>query len=339
LKLSKELSRPVWVSALFILSACAGRLNNPVELSVSTETPPSQVIQVAAEFIAQPQVSTLLTGASVTVSGSSGTPPYQYFIQSGGGSIHPSTGVYTAGAGSEVVIVEVKDAASRVAYSTIQVIQPPQIRPQSLTLAEGSVFPFSVSGTQSPFSYQVVSGPGSVNASGRFTAGALSGVSPETAILRVTDQAGNSSHATITINPALLLSPSAVNLAKNSAQTFSATHGVPPYTFSMISGNGVIHPTTGVYAAPSQIGVDIIKVRDALGNEASAAIAIQNDLVLSPLNSVVAQGSSITLTPVGGVAPYSFTFAASPLGSIGASSGIYSAPGSEPGQYNGPSHR
>lgn len=58
-------------------------------------------------------------------------------------------------------------------------------------------------------------------------------------------------------------------------KTFSAEGGTPPYTFSLVSGEGSIDPNTGVYTATSNTGTtNRIRVTDSLSNSAEQDIDV-----------------------------------------------------------------
>ena len=63
----------------------------------------------------------------------------------------------------------------------------------------------------------------------------------------------------------LRISPISVTLLVDSQCTFSATGGKPPYSFSIVSGDGSIKTSSGIYTAPSSPGHDTVQVKDDEG--------------------------------------------------------------------------
>lgn len=68
--------------------------------------------------------SAIAPGNSISFNGAGGVEPYVYSVQSGGGTINASTGVYTAPAIESNVIVRVTDAAAAHATADLKVYGP-----------------------------------------------------------------------------------------------------------------------------------------------------------------------------------------------------------------------
>ena len=96
---------------------------------------------------------------------------------------------------------------------------------------------------------------GSVDTNGLYTAPATVSAGASTDTLAVTDSLGHAASAKITINQALVLAPATLSLVAHGQKTFAASGGVPPYSFSVMSGGagGTIDPKTGAYTAPATL--------------------------------------------------------------------------------------
>ncbi|MCM2278901.1 MAG: hypothetical protein NDJ89_12570 [Oligoflexia bacterium] len=161
--------------------------------------------------------------------------------------------------------------ASAVTGSGGWIAQPVAISPATRLLAVGNSYSFSATGGQTPYVYSILSGGGSIDAgTGLYTAPGTAG----TATVRVTDNTGRASEATVTINPALSLSPPTRTVTANSSYpyTFTSSGGASSPSYSMLSGPGSVDPTTGSYTAPSSSASSVLRVTDALGNSATANI-------------------------------------------------------------------
>lgn len=260
---------------------------------------------------------------TLTFTASDGVPPYTFSISSGTGSIDPSSGEYTAPASSGSAVILLTDNYGNTVTANVTVTSPLSISPSSKVLAVNNTFTFAGVGGTTPYSYSVVSGTGSVNASsGLYTAPGSSG----DAVVRVTDALGATANANVTINPALTIAPSAPTTTSITGNiNFSAAGGVAPYTFSVFSGTGTINSSTGVYTAPAGAGTDVVRVTDSFGNTADATVTIVTGLGINPAGVTITANSTYTFAGINGSAPYSYSMV-SGGGSINAGSGLYTAP-------------
>lgn len=72
--------------------------------------------------------------------------------------------------------------------------------------------------------------------------------------------------------PHLAINPTTRYLQKGESFVFSATGGMPPYTFSIVSGSGTIIPDTGLYMAPGIPDTTVIRVTDKTGVTRDASV-------------------------------------------------------------------
>jgi hypothetical protein len=221
-----------------------------------------------------PSTATVSTGGGATFSASGGKAPYTFSIHSGSGSINPSTGVYTApgSAGSDEVKVTDDSGNFDIAAVTITAPAPLQISPTSVTVSTGNSTSFSANGGPSPYTFSVYSGAGSINGTtGVYTAPGSAG----TEIVRVTDNAGDTRDATVTVTSTGLLSisPASAVIEQNTTFDFSADGGTPPYNFSVL-GPGSINASSGLFTAPSTLGASTVRVTDSSNATSDATVDI-----------------------------------------------------------------
>lgn len=283
----------------------------------------NSTVTVVSPVVISPTTMTLAVNNSTTFSATGGVNPYTYSIVSGGGSINISTGVFSAPATAGTVVVRVTDSLSQVSNATVTVNAAVSILPASVTLAVNNTTTFSATGGVSPYTYSIVTGGGSINAvSGVFTAPASAG----SVVVRVTDSLLNSSNTTVTVNSAIAISPAALTLAVNNTTTFSATGGVSPYTYSIVSGGGSINAVSGVFTAPASTGSVVVRVTDSLLNSADATVTVNPALVISPATLTTSVNSGSTFTSTGGVPPVTYSITTG-SGVINSSTGAFTAPG------------
>lgn len=125
----------------------------------------------------------------------------------------------------------------------------------------------------------------------------------------------------------LVLSPSAAILQINDSIPVEASGGAPPYTYSVISGDGSF--SGNVYTAPPAPGTARIVARDNVGATAEASFTIESagtSLGITPSSQAVYTGESISFNAVGGTGPFEFSMGSnSSGGSINLTTGEYTA--------------
>ncbi len=258
-----------------------------------------------------------------TFSAAGGVGPYSFSVFSGTGVINASTGVYTAPASSGVATIRVTDSLGATASASVTINSALLISPLSQTTLINSSITFSQSGGVSPFLYSVIAGTGVIDANtGVYMAPASNG----TATVRVTDNLGNISDASVTITTALSISPVSRTLAVNNTATFSAVGGTGPFTFSRFSGTGSVNASTGVYTAPASAGSAVVRVTDSLGAFADASVTVNAALAITPAAQTMGINGTLNFSATGGVVPYSYSVF-SGGGSVNASTGVFTAPG------------
>lgn len=156
----------------------------------------------------------------------------------------------------------------------------------SLSAASASVSPngtdlVTASGGAAPYDYALISGTGSVDPkTGLFTAPA----SDETDEIEVTDSAGDQATISITVSRApsssasnggpLSVSPASSSVIPGATDQVNATGGTAPYSYYVVSGNGTIDSSSGLFTAPATDETDEVGVQDAAGNVEFATITV-----------------------------------------------------------------
>jgi hypothetical protein len=72
----------------------------------------------------------------------------------------------------------------------------------------------------------------------------------------------------------LSIDPESTVVAVDATVVFTAAGGYPPYTYSVVSGDGTVETSTGAYTAPSVDGAATLSVTDLVGNSRTATITI-----------------------------------------------------------------
>lgn len=277
-------------------------------------------INVVGAVTISPTTLTLAVNETRTFSGLGGSTPYTFSVQSGGGSVNASSGAYTAPGSVGTATVRITDALNQTADATVTIVAALSLSPATVTLAVGNQQQFTPSGGVGPFTYDIQSGSGSVNSSGLFTAGGSSG----SAVVRVTDSEGRTATSTVTINGALAISPTTAELIFAGTQTFTASGGLGPYSYTVVTpGTGSVGVSTGAYVAPSLAGTETVRVTDSLGNTSNATVTIVGPVQISPTTKSLVIGDTFTFTASGGKTPYAYSVSVGG-GSI-TNAGVYTA--------------
>lgn len=324
----------------------------------------SYVLQVGAPTITI-SPATLPDGAmgaaySVDLSASGGVAPYSYSLLSGAlpvGMTFSSAGQFSGtprSAGNFTLTVRATDSNGQTASRVFSFnIAPPTLTITPATLPDGTTHiaysqSLTTSGGIAPYSYSVVSGSLPIGVSFS-SAGVFSGT-PTTAgsytvTISSTDDAGYNATVGYTINvtsPSIVIDPPTLDAAVVGdayTMTLTASGGVAPYSYSLVSGAlppGTSFNSSGALAGtPTMSGSYTFGVRatDSNGNSGLRTYTLVVDsrtLVLTPasLTSATAGAAySATFNASGGIGAYHYVLSAGalPAGlSLGGSSGVLS---------------
>ncbi|KYG62742.1 hypothetical protein AZI87_15785 [Bdellovibrio bacteriovorus] len=276
-------------------------------------------IPVTASLDISPKQLTLSTNSSYTYTANHGVPPYTFSAT--GGTI-TTGGVFTPDGSLNPATVTITDSLANSVSINITVNPALSSSLNHGVIAANNSATLTGSGGVPGYSYSLVSGPGSIGAStGTYTSAGGTG----TVTLRVTDSLGNTFDRTLTVNPVLAASPASARLLTSTLSSFSATGGVPPYTYTMgVGSTGTISLMTGSYTAPNTASADTVIITDSLGNTATSLVDVVTSVSLAVNRSSMPPGVAVTFTASNGFPPYTYSIV-SGGGSIDAISGVYSA--------------
>ena len=245
--------------------------------SVTSQTSDATVtVNAPAALAISPVTTTLNVGQTVTVtaSGGSGNPAnYSYAKISGAGTFNGVTHVYTAPGSATIATIRLTDTLTlQTSDAVITVPAPPPLTftPATSNVIVGNAVTFTPGGGSGSYTCSLVSGTGTlVPATFTYTTAAA-----ETSTIRLLDTVTLSTvDATVVSFFTLTITPSTASVQVNSTYPFSASGGVPPYTFSVV-GTGSIVPSTGVFTAPGGAGSTTVKVTDSVLNTAASSVTV-----------------------------------------------------------------
>jgi hypothetical protein len=338
---------------------------DPTKFASATITvnPVSQVSIVISPTTASIQAGKTFA-FSDTVSGTTNTA-VTWSVGSGPGTVSAS-GVYTAPSFvrlTQIATVRVTSVAdpTRFASAAITVNAASKsvsvvISPTTASIQAGQTFAFSdtVSGTiNTAVTWAVSAGPGTVSASGVYTAPSFVN-SPQIATVLVTSVADPTKFASaaITVNPvshvSIVISPTTASI--QAGQTFAFSDAVSgttnvAVTWAVSSGPGTVS-ASGLYTAPSFVSspqiaaVRVTSVADPT-KFASASITVnpptqQVSIAISPTTASVQAGQTFAFSAtVSGTTNTAVAWAVVAGPGTVSASGVYSAPSSPGGPQPG----
>lgn len=198
----------------------------------------------AAVLRITPAIGAVYVTKTLNFEASGGAGGYVFSVVSGGGTIDPLGGVFTAPAVAGDAVVRVTDMFGDRRDSPIVILEPTDlvISPDTIYVGLGAIFDFAAFGGVFPYTFSVVTdGPGvdgTINpTTGLYSAPATYDASDNMDIVRVTDAALSTTTATVTIVEAggpLHISPESPTVAEFDTLAFFGSGGTGSYTFSVL---------------------------------------------------------------------------------------------------------
>jgi Domain of unknown function (DUF5122) beta-propeller len=200
---------------------------------------------------------------------------------------------------------------------------PPPPPPLTLSspaasLGAGTTLTLTAAGGQTPYAFSILSGAGTVDSTGLFTAPASAG----TTVVEVTDKNGANAKTSLQIIVVAFVNATAsVDSGTTTAQI--AAGGAPPYTYSIAAGGGSID-ASGHFIAPGGPAMVTLEVTDSKGATAQASITVNAPLVANQPTATIGGGTSLQVGAAGGQGP--FTYSVTSGGGSVDSGGRFTAP-------------
>jgi len=288
---------------LFTAGTTPGTFANTVRATVDGVSATATVTVVPgplATITVTPNPVSLMIGATQTfaavgrdASGNAVPIVPTWSVVAGGGSINPTTGLFTAGTTVGTFAGTVRASVGTIAgVATVTVTAGPlatiTVTPNPATLGTGATQQFTATGQDAGGNavaitpvWSVTNGGGTIDAAGRFTAGTTAGTFSNTVRATSGTTSGSAtvivtaSLATITVTP----NPDTTQV-DGTQQFFAAGRdqagNVFPTTivWSVVNGGGTINASTGVFTAGSTAGTFANTIRATDGSVSGFATVV-----------------------------------------------------------------
>jgi len=252
-----------------------------------------------------------------------------------GGSIVAATGAYTAGANGGVRdTVLVVDSLGNAAIATVDVTVALSLQPASASLPPRGSLVFSAAGGAGGNAWSL----GTDDSGARVDASTDGSTATYRAgprgdaidVVRVADTLGSVATATVTVGPAVAVTPPGANLPPQGALAFSASGGSGTGWIWSLAANrsgASIDASGGYVAGDVPSATDVVKAIDSLGNEATAEVSVGPGISVLPAVPGAPPRGAIAFSASGGSGTgWHWVLASNGSGaSIGEATGAYVA--------------
>jgi large repetitive protein len=195
------------------------------------------IVTISSPMSASPYVATITKSTSITYTVAGGVAPYSFEVSAEGGSVGLLSGQYTApsSAGGPHTVT-ITDSLGQSVQAQVTVAESLDFKVSNVSLPVGGTHNFAsvVTGGVGNKTFSVPSSHGSFSSS-TYTAPGTPGVYT-ISVMDSQSPTPNQAQATVTVNPALSMSPASATIAVGNPQAFSAAGGVPPYTYGVDVG-------------------------------------------------------------------------------------------------------
>lgn len=256
----------------------------------------------------------MVVNQNYSLSASGGKPPYSYQILNGTGSLNGDS--YLAPPSPTVAQVKISDSLNHEALVDIEVVSVLDSNIQSFEKLVNQSQSIQGVGGLSPYTYSVLTGQGSIDSEGLFSASASSGM----VSIKITDSLNQEKIVTGQIYSLLQVNPSSIAVALADEEQLVASGGKPPYSFTKLSGVGTLS-STGLFSS-LDTGSSQLQVEDSFGQSIliSANVVSNISVTAGTCSYSVPEQKDCAVSSSGGVGAKTYS---TTNGVIDASTGVF----------------
>jgi hypothetical protein len=194
--------------------------------------------------------------------------------------------------------------------------------PGFIELGIGQSHTLTLKSGAEPYTFHVIEGQGTIS-----TTGVVTPLVPGTLVVRVQDSLNQVTYPQILTydKPNFSIDPRVV---VNSSLPLSAEGGKPPYSFSVVSGDGEISSNVSTYQSGASVGTARLRVTDSLGSSSEIDVAVKPALSFLQDSYAVSADGVITTMAEGGIGNLSYSVIGNG-GTINTSTGEFTASSNE----------
>ena len=233
-------------------------------------------------FILRSDHDAVMATATARFYAQGGNFDFTYYVEdANAGVIDAASGELIAGTTPGTYTVYVRDATGLVAQRDIVVYEQLRPDPMSSEIYSGESIDIEILGGVPPYTVEKIEGGGELSIVDGDTFNILAPFYETTTLTRITDSVGNFSAADIKVFAPFTVTPLEGKIPSNRNFQITVRGGKPPYTFTLVNGQGSFDPLTRIYTPDltkeeKQGGSGLVEVlvEDSLSSSASVRFEV-----------------------------------------------------------------
>jgi hypothetical protein len=285
----------------------AAQFANDDDVTITDQAGDSVTLKVTVVkgMVLSPLAVNLSPSTTIDFFVSGGQPPYTWHVSAGQLNKHDGTDVnYTAPEVRGVYQITVKDNLGNAQNAVINVGAGLIATPNQFVLEPEEQKRFQITGGKPPYTLSTDRGKTQQEEEAYYyEASSVSGNDK----IKVRDSEARSAIISVTVTPALKVTPSELFLRREEEAQLNISGGHGQYTPTAQLGEVEEKDGQISYQAPKVAGHDVITVKDQVGNVAQVNVLVsQTGFYVSPIESYLLPDETTQVRALGGTPPYTW---------------------------------